>query len=138
MKRRSVGIEKVLVLLKCVLRSSSRVALNLPPLKMFKSRNSMRSSLMLHVNLNVLCALFNLSRKLSSSWPYAQDVVDVALPDKRQDRFLGKEGPFESVHEQISIRRSPPCPHRRTLNLLVDLAVKAEDVAPKDYVEKLA
>ena len=35
--------------------------------------------------------------------PYAQDVVDVALPDKRQDRFLGKGGPLESVHEQISI-----------------------------------
>ena len=123
------------MLLKCVLRSSSCVALNLPPLKMFKSRNSMRSSLMLHVNLNVLC---DLSRKLSSSWPYAQDIVDVALPDKRQDRFLGKEGSFESVHEQISIRRSHPCPHRRTLNLLVDLAVEAEDVAPKDYVGKLA
>ena len=68
-----------------------------------------------------------------SSWPYAQDVIDVALPDKRQDRLLGKE---ESVHEQISIRRSHPCPHHRTLNLLVDLTVEAEDVAPKDYVEK--
>ena len=90
----------------------------------------MRSSLMLHVNLNVLCAL---SRKLNST--YAQDVVGVALPDKRQHRFSGKEGP---VHEQISIQRSHPCPHRRTLNLLVDLAIEAEDVAPKNYIEKLA
>ena len=55
------------VSLKCVLISSLLVVLNLPPLKMFRSRNSMRSSLMLHVNLRVLCALLSLFRKLSSS-----------------------------------------------------------------------
>ena len=40
------------------------VVLNFPPLK---SRNSMRSLLMLHVNLRVLCALLSLSKKPSSS-----------------------------------------------------------------------
>ena len=40
--------------------------LNLPPLKMFKSRNSMRSLIILHVNLRVLCAVLSLARKLSS------------------------------------------------------------------------
>ena len=43
------------------------VVLNLPPLNRLRSRNSMRSSLMLHVNLKVLWALFSLSKKLSSS-----------------------------------------------------------------------
>ena len=38
-----------------------------PPLKRFRSRNSTRSSLMLHVNFRVLCTLFSLSRKPSSS-----------------------------------------------------------------------
>ena len=56
------------VFLKCVLISSLLVALNLPPLKRFRSRNSMRLSLMLHVNLSVLCALLSLSRKSSSSF----------------------------------------------------------------------
>ena len=65
-----------------------------------------RSLLMLHVNLMLWCALLSLSRKLSftsRSCPNAQDIVDVAFPDKRLDRFLGKEGPFKSVHEQIGI-----------------------------------
>ena len=52
---------KVLVFLKRVLISSWFVVLNLPPLKRFRSRNSTRSSPMLHVNFRVLCALFSLS-----------------------------------------------------------------------------
>ena len=38
---------------------------NLPPLKIL-SRNSMRSLLMLHVNLRVLCAVLSPARKLCS------------------------------------------------------------------------
>ena len=49
---------KVLVVLKCVLISRWFVVLNFPPLKMFKSRNSMRSLLMLHVNLRVSSMCF--------------------------------------------------------------------------------
>ena len=50
------------------------------------------------------CALLSLSRNLFSSLlDPAQDIVDVAFPDKRLDRFLGKEIPFKSVHEQIGI-----------------------------------
>ena len=48
---------------KCVLISRWFVVLNLPPLKRFRSRNSTRSSLMLHVNFCVLCALLSLSKK---------------------------------------------------------------------------
>ena len=57
------------VFLKCVLMSRWRFVLNLPPFRMFKSKNSMRSLLMLHVNLWVLCAVLSLARKLSSSFP---------------------------------------------------------------------
>ena len=53
--------------LKCVLISRWLVVLNLPPLNRFRSRNSTRSSLMLHVNFSVLCALLSLSKNLSSS-----------------------------------------------------------------------
>ena len=53
--------------LKCVLISRWFVVLNLPPLKRFRSRNLTRSSPMLHVNFRVLCTLFSLSRKPSSS-----------------------------------------------------------------------
>ena len=56
------------VFLKCVLMSRWQFVLNLPPLKMFKSRNSMRSLLMLHVNLRVLCAVLSQARKLSGSF----------------------------------------------------------------------
>ena len=55
------------VFLKCVERSRRLVSLNLGPLKMFRSRNSTCDSDTLHVNLSVWCALFSLSRKLSSS-----------------------------------------------------------------------
>ena len=56
------------VFLKCVLMSRWRFVLNLPPLKMFRLRNSMHSLLMVPVNLRVLCAVLNLARKLSSSF----------------------------------------------------------------------
>ena len=51
--------------------------LNLPPLKMFKLRNSMCLLLMLHVNQTVLCAVFSLARKLSSSFlvPFQMHIV---------------------------------------------------------------
>ena len=46
------------------------MSLNLGPLKVFRSRNSIRDSDMLHMSLSVWCTLFSLSRKsrkLSSS-----------------------------------------------------------------------
>ena len=55
------------VFFKCVLIPRWFVVLNLPPLNMLRSRNSTHSSLMLHVNFSVLCALLSLSKKLSSS-----------------------------------------------------------------------
>ena len=73
-------------------RSRWLVLLNLGPLKMFKSRNSTCESDMLHVNLSVGCALLSLSRKLSNSsgaWPDAEDVIYVAFPKQRLDRFVG-------------------------------------------------
>ena len=53
--------------LKCVLRSRIPVSVNRSPLNMLRSRNCIRSLLMLYVNLMLWCALLSLSRKLSSS-----------------------------------------------------------------------
>ena len=84
--------------LKCVLRSRRPVSVNRSPLNMLRSYTLIADA---PRELNaVVCSI----RKLSSSLlANAQDIFDVAFPDKRLDRFLDKEGPFKSLHEQIGI-----------------------------------
>ena len=60
-RRRNAHIERCF--LKSVCSYLGVVVLNLPPLNRFRSRNSTHSSLMLHVNFSILCALLSLSKK---------------------------------------------------------------------------
>ena len=86
-RKRNTSIGRCLFFLKCVLLSRRLVVLNLSPLTRLRSRNSMHSSLMLHVNFCGPCLA------------YLTQTHRISLPYKRLDRFLGKKGSFKPVHE---------------------------------------